>query len=188
MKAQNIYTVPHRRKREGRTNYRKRLKLLQPGKLRLVVRKSLKGMYASLVGFHGTGDKVLAAASTQELKKLGWDINGGNLPSAYLVGLLLGTKAKKLRLEEAILDIGLYSQVKKSCVYAALAGALDAGLQVPHSKDVLPEKDRIEGRHIASYASIAGGETQFSSYKKNHRPDTIIGKFQDIKSKILREG
>lgn len=184
MKAQNIYTVPHRRKREGRTNYRKRLKLLQSGKPRLVVRKSLKGMYASLVAFHGNGDRILASSSTQELKKLGWDINGGNLPSAYLVGLLLGTKAKKLRLGEAILDLGLYTPIKKSRLYAALAGAVDAGLQVPHSKDVLPDKDRIEGRHIASYAASAAG-AQFSSYSKKHKPDDVVAKFQEMKSKIL---
>ncbi len=184
MKAQNIHPVPYRRKREGRTNYRKRLKLLQSGKPRLVVRKSLKGIYASLIDFHGSGDKTLAAANTQELKEFGWAINGGNLPSAYLVGLLLGTKAKKLKVGEAVLDIGLYSPVRKSRIYAALAGALDAGLKVPHSADVLPEKERIEGKHIASYASTAAG-TQFSSYKKENQPDAIIIKFQETKSKIL---
>ncbi len=187
MKAQNVYTVPYRRKREGRTNYRKRLKLLQSGKPRLVVRKSLKGMYASLVEFHGIGDRILASASTQDLKKLGWGIHGGNLPSAYLVGLLIGVKAKSKKIEEAIFDIGLYSAVKKSRIYAALAGALDAGLKVPHSPEILPEKDRIEGKHIATYAAGANG-SQFSSYKKEHKPDAIISKFQEMKSKILRGG
>ncbi len=186
MKAANIYTVPHRRKREGRTNYRKRLKLLQAGRPRLVVRKSVKGLYASLVDFHQKGDKVLASASARELQKIGWDFNGGNLPSAYLVGLLLGSKAKKLNIQDAILDLGLYSPVKKSRVYAALAGVLDSGISVPHGDDVLPEKDRIEGKHIASYAeSVQEGSGQFSLYKK-HAPDAIVKSFQEIKQKILR--
>ena len=189
MKPQNIRTVPHRRKREGRTNYKKRLKLLQSGKPRLVVRKSLKGVYATLVEYREKGDKILAAASAADLKKLGWTFNAGNLPSAYLVGLILGTKAKKGNVNEAILDIGLYSPVKKSRLYAALAGVLDAGVHVPHSDEVLPQKDRIEGKHIATWAAKADGSlNQFSSYRKNNNPNIITSAFQEVKAKILRGG
>ena len=187
MKAQNIYTVPYRRKREGRTNYKKRLKLLQSGKSRLVIRKSLKGIYASLVNYGEKGDLVIASASAADLKKLGWAMSAGNLPSAYLVGLILGTRAKKAKIAEAVLDVGLYSPIKKSRIYAALAGCLDAGINVPHGDDVLPGKDRIEGKHIASYAAKADSNSnQFASYRKTNDPNTITSVFQETKAKILR--
>jgi len=182
--AKNIYTVPFRRKREGRTNYKKRLKLLLSGKTRLVVRKSLKGTYATMVQYGEQGDKIVASASPAELRKLGWKFDCGNMPSAYLVGLLLGSKAKKAGVTDAILDTGLENPVKKSRVYATLAGVVDAGVQVPHSKEVLPEQDRLEGKHIASYATQAEGQ-QFSAYKK-HGADAIVKTFNELKGKITR--
>ena len=33
-------------------------------------------------------------------------------------------------------------------VYAALKGMSDAGLDIPHSEDVYPEEDRLNGAHI----------------------------------------
>lgn len=181
----NIYNVPFRRKREGRTNYKKRLKLLSSGKTRLVVRKSLQGTYASMVQYSDKGDKVVASASPQELRKIGWQFGCGNVPSAYLVGLLLGQKAKKVGVTEAILDSGLHSPVKKSRVYAALAGVVDSGVIVPHSVEVLPQKDRLEGKHIALYASQNPQGGQFSQYKK-HGASTIVSKVTELKEKILR--
>ena len=92
--AQTIYNVAKRRKRQGKTNYRKRLKLLKSGELRLVVRPSLKRISAQLIEFHPSGDKVIVAANSIELEKLGWNYGKGNIPAAYLTGLLIGTKAK----------------------------------------------------------------------------------------------
>ena len=33
-------------------------------------------------------------------------------------------------------------------VYAALKGMSDAGLDIPHSEDVYPDEDRLNGAHI----------------------------------------
>ena len=33
-------------------------------------------------------------------------------------------------------------------LFATVAGMTDAGLEVPHGEDVLPEEDRILGKHI----------------------------------------
>ncbi len=145
------YVVPHRRRREGKTNYRKRLKLLLSGKPRLVVRKSLRHMRAQIIEYDPKGDRTIVSATTEELKKFGWNLPTGNTPAAYLVGLLIGKRALEKGIKEAVLDIGLHSSVKGSRLYAVLKGALDAGLQVPHSEEILPSEERIRGEHIASY-------------------------------------
>ena len=45
--------------------------------------------------YHPEGDRVVTYAHSMELKKFGWKKNSGNIPSAYLVGLLLGKRAKE---------------------------------------------------------------------------------------------
>lgn len=145
------YRMPFKRRRIGKTDYDKRLKLLLSKKPRLVVRKSLKYIRAQIVEFDKIGDKTLVAASSEELKKLGWKFSTDNLPSAYLTGLLVGRKAVKKGIKEAILDVGLYTSVTGSKIYAAVKGALDAGLKVPIEQEVLPKEERIKGLHIASY-------------------------------------
>lgn len=140
--------VAYRRKREEKTDYKNRLVLLKSGKLRLVIRKSLKNVTAQFVEYSPSGDKILVSAHTNELKKYGWTKSSRNIPAAYLVGLLAGLKAKKKNIKEAILDLGMYKNIKGSILYAALKGALDAGINVPHSKEVLPPEDRIKGLHL----------------------------------------
>ena len=90
-----IKSVPFRRKREGKTNYKKRLKILLHRKPRLVIRKSLNSIIAQIVEYNADGDKVVLSAHSKELGKFGWKPNKGNLPSAYLIGLLIGKKAKE---------------------------------------------------------------------------------------------
>ncbi|RLG58710.1 MAG: 50S ribosomal protein L18, partial [Candidatus Hydrothermarchaeota archaeon] len=87
------YRVPFRRRREGKTDYRKRLKLLLSGKPRIVVRKTLKHTIVQVIDFDIKGDRVLVSAHSNELKKYGWQANTGNLPASYLTGLLCGKKA-----------------------------------------------------------------------------------------------
>lgn len=151
MRRPKRLVVPHRRRREGKTDYRLRLKLLKSGKPRLVVRKSLNNTLCQIVKYERNGDKTLVAANSKELKKFGWKFHCGNIPSAYLTGLLCAERAKKHKIREAILDIGLYSSTPGNRLYSALKGALDGGLNIPHSEDILPKPERIAGRHIAAY-------------------------------------
>lgn len=151
MKLSPTFKMPFRRRREGKTNYKKRLKLLLSKKPRLVVRKSLKYIRAQVVEFDKKGDKVLASAFSKELKKLGWKYACDNLPAAYLTGLLVGKRALEKGINEAILDMGLYPSTKGSRIYACVKGALDAGLRIPCSEEVLPSEERIKGMHIANY-------------------------------------
>lgn len=141
------YHMQFRRRREGKTDYRQRLTLLRSGKVRAVVRKSLSGTLVQLVEYTEKGDRVLTQASYNDLRKLGWKHSLKDTTASYLVGLLAGVRAKKIDLEEAILDIGLQEPKKGTRVFAALKGLLDAGLEVPHGDEVLPSDERIEGAH-----------------------------------------
>jgi large subunit ribosomal protein L18 len=140
--------VPFRRRREGKTDYRKRLRLVRSGKVRAVVRHSLKHTVVQLVRYDEKGDRIICCATTAQLKKLGWTGSTGNTPAAYLVGLLAGRKAAGQSVQEAVLDIGLLTPSKGSKVFATLKGLLDAGIKISHSKEVLPPDDRIRGKHL----------------------------------------
>lgn len=142
------HRVPFRRRREGKTDYRARLRLVRSGKARLVVRRSLKHTTVQLVGYDESGDRVLASSTTAQLGGLGWTAPTGNTPAAYLAGLLAGRKASRANISEAVLDIGLIRPSRGSKVFAALKGVIDAGIEVPHSDEVLPSEERIKGGHL----------------------------------------
>lgn len=145
--------VAKKRRREGKTDYKKRLSLIASGKPRLVIRRSLNNMNVQLIEYQEEGDKILASSNSRELIKLGWKHSRGNIPAAYLTGFLLGNKAKSKSIKEAVLDMGLYQSVKGNVIYAALKGALDAGLNIPHDKKILPE-GRISGEHLKNPAAV----------------------------------
>ena len=143
------YKVPFRRRREAKTNYRHRLKLLKSGLPRAVVRKSLKHTTVQFIKYDAKGDRILSSASSIELRKLGWNASTSNLPAAYLTGLLAGKRALDNKIETAVLDIGLCIPVQGSKVYASLRGILDAGISVPHGDEIFSDEDRMSGKHIS---------------------------------------
>ena len=161
MARNKIEIVQFRRKKSGKTDYKKRLSLLKARKPRLVIRKSLNNMLLQVVDYSPKGDMILAAAHSSELKKLGWEGNMGNIPAAYLTGLLLGKKAAEKKLGECVLDIGLNLSIKGNRIYAALKGAVDGGLSIPYSKEVLPPEERITGGHIKGFS-----KENYNSLKK----------------------
>jgi large subunit ribosomal protein L18 len=186
------FRVSHRRRREGRTDYRQRLRLLKSGKPRLVIRKSSGGVVCQVIEYHPRGDRLVASAGQKELASKGWKAGTGNLPAAYLTGLLCGTKARKRKVREAVLDAGLHPSTKGSRIYAALKGFTDSGVSVPHSGGILPPDERIRGSHIEKYAeSIKSGNAEkysrhFSGYSKaGIRPEAISRHFEDIRKKLL---
>lgn len=163
------YKVPFRRRREGRTNYHLRYKLILSKKPRLVVRKSNANMTLQLVVAEMTGDKTLLTVTSKELKNYGYTPTTGNLPSAYLTGLLFGKRMLALGVNEAIADIGLHASTKGARVYAAIKGVVDAGADIPHSPEIFPEDERIRGEHI-----------------KEHTGSDIVDQFTAAREKILR--
>ena len=189
--------IPHRRKREGKTDYRARLRLLKSGKSRLVVRKSLNNIICQIVKFDPEGDKTLVSADSKELKKFGWKFHCGNTPSAYLTGFLCAEKAKKHKIGEAILDLGLYGSTPGNRLFSALKGALDGGLGVSHSEEILPKPERFAGKHVSQYAEKlkASNPSKYrkvfsSCLKKKIDPRDMPKIFEQTKKKIsgVREG
>lgn len=148
MKLSPTFRLQFKRKTDGKTDYKKRLRLLESRKPRLVVRRSAKYIQAQIVSFEEKGDKTLASANSRSLKKLGWNFACDNTPAAYLVGLAIGKVALKNKIGEAILDSGLYRSTKGNRIYAVVKGAIDAGLKVPASPEIFPSEDRISGKHI----------------------------------------
>jgi len=158
--------VPHRRRREKKTDYKQRLALLKSGEYRLVIRKSNNSTLGQIIKYEKQGDKTLISVNALELKSLGWKHHCGNLPAAYLAGLLLGKKASEKKIKKAVLDIGLQTSTKGNRIYAFLKGVLDMGIEVPHSEDILPTEDRIKGKHIGK---------------------EVVNTFEEVKKKILGE-
>ena len=148
MKRGKSYIVAHRRRREGRTDYRKRLTLLKSGKPRLVVRRSTNSTECQVVRHSRTGDHTVVSVNSKHLRDLGWKSPTGNIPSSYLIGLLCGVRAREKNIKSAVLDTGIVSPTPGSRIYACLKGALDAGIEVPHSEGVIPKEERIMGEHI----------------------------------------
>ncbi len=178
------YKVPYRRRREGKTNYRKRLKLLLSRKPRLVVRITNRYVIAQIIEYHPEGDRVLVHVDSKELEKYGWKGDANNTPAAYLTGLLVGKKALEKGIKEAILDIGLRSPTKGARVFAVLKGAVDAGMEIPHDPEIFPDESRIKGEHIAQYYKMK--PEMFSEYEKRGlSPADLPQHFEEVKSKIM---
>ncbi len=184
-------TIGFRRKRQGKTNYKRRINLLKSKKLRIVIRKSLKNVVAQIVEYHPDGDRVLVSADSKELKKSGWKISTGNLPASYLTGLLLAKKALNKGLKEGIVDLGLQRSTKGSRIFAVIKGLLDGGFNLPSSEEIFPSEERMSGKHIEDLAKSCVEnkekyEKQFSHYLKVQvKPEEICKLFNKTKEQII---
>jgi len=143
-------TVNFRRKREGRTDFGKRLNLLKSGKPRLVVRRSLRYLLFQLVEYSSTGDKVVISYNSKALTKLGWKSSAITIPACYLAGMVMGKLVAKKDIKVAVLDIGLHASVKGSRIYAAVKGLIDSGLNIRCNDKMFPAQERLEGKHLKS--------------------------------------
>jgi large subunit ribosomal protein L18 len=144
------YRVGLRRRREGKTDYRKRTRFLISGIPRLVVRTSNAHYFAHIVVPSETGDLTMVSSHSKELSKhFGWKGHGSTAASGYLTGYLCGKRAVKAGIPRAILDTGLSVPHAGSNIFALLKGAVDGGLQVPCGEGCLPEMERIRGEDMA---------------------------------------
>lgn len=186
------YRRPLRRRVEGKTNYKKRLKLIKSGKLRAVIRASEDHMIVQFIKSKYQGDKVIISGDSKELpKKFEYDANTGNIPAAYLTGYLAGVRAKEEGIEEVILDLGIFYH--RNRVFAAFKGIIDTGITVPHRDKFFPEglEERVEGSHIENYAKLLKKEEPekyqkvFSGYlDKNVNPLKFTQIFENTLKKI----
>ena len=144
------YRVPFRRRREGKTDYRVRLRLLKSGEPRAVVRLTDRRVRVALVAYDPTGDRVLAAADSRELGQIEFPSGSfASTPAAYLTAYLAGMRAKARGTATAVLDAGLRHPTEGGRLSAALKGLLDAGIEIPHGEGGFPGADRLNGTHLA---------------------------------------
>ncbi|CQH60188.1 50S ribosomal protein L18 [Halobacterium hubeiense] len=177
------YKVPMRRRREVRTDYHQRLRLLKSGKPRLVARKSNKHVTAQLVVTGPDGDETIASAHSSDLAEYGWEAPTGNLPAAYLTGLLAGVRAQDSDADEGVLDIGLNTATPGSKVFAIQEGAIDAGLDVPHNDAVFADWSRTRGEHIAEYAESLDEPLYGGDFDATELPEH----FDEVREAIMED-
>ncbi len=156
MAHKTTYKVQRRRRREGKTDYLKRLNLLKGEKPRMVIRISNNQVITQIMEYSPEGDKTLITATSKELQKYGWTGHNGNCSAAYLTGYLCGKKALKTGIKEAVPDLGLHTPVHKSNVFAVIKGGIDAGLGINADEKAFPDKGRIEGKHLKNKQDIEG--------------------------------
>jgi len=206
------FQVKYRRRREGKTDYYARKRLVVQAKnkynspkYRLVVRFTNADIVCQIVYAKLQGDFVLASAYAKELPKYG--VKGGltNWAAAYATGLLVarrvltklgladkyegvsepdGTLTMTEAIEDAprpfkcFLDVGLKRTSTGSRVFAAMKGASDGGIFIPHSENRFPGYDAeskeldaevlqscIYGGHVADYMRYLE-EDDDDKYKK----------------------
>lgn len=96
------FQVKFRRRREGKTDYYARKRLVTQAKnkyntpkFRLVARVTNKDIIAQLIFSTLTGDKVVMSAYAHELKNYGLNVGLTNYAACYCVGLLLARRVLK---------------------------------------------------------------------------------------------
>jgi len=181
--------MPPKRRRLGLTDYRKRLKLVKSGLPRLVVRKTNNQIIVQVIRSKLGGDETILTVTSKKLRDYGWRASLKNTPAAYLTGLLAGLLVKD-KVEKAILDIGLQTPSKGSKVFAAALGFRDAGIEIPLGEEILPDKDRISGKHISEYYKMIRESglqtTQFSKSDESIYMN-LEKHFEEVKNRILKE-
>jgi len=206
------FQVKFRRRREGKTDYRQRKRLVAQDKTkynspkyRLVVRITNTDVIAQIVEAKIIGDQVLASAYAHELTSYGMPVGHTNYAAAYATGLLLARRIlTKLGLADkyqgtseitgedynvepiqdgprpffALLDVGLRRTTTGARIFAAMKGAADGGIEIPHSdrrlvgydaeeKKLHPEvlRKHIFAGHVADYMKLLA-ESDEEKYKK----------------------
>jgi len=181
-------------------------------KYRMIVRFSNTDVCCQIAYARLEGDIVIGAAYSHELPRYGVKVGLTNYAAAYCTGLLLARRMlQKFNLDtvyegnteingemynvedndegpgafRACLDVGLARTSTGAKVFAALKGAVDGGLDIPHSEKRFPGYDaeskslnaevhraHIFGQHVADYMNNLAEEDeeafkrQFSRYIK----------------------
>jgi len=233
------YQTKFRRRREGRTDYyaRKRLVVQEKNKYntpkyRVVVRFSNKDIISQIVYARIDGDVVVTSAYGHELRRYGVSVGLTNYSAAYCTGLLLARRLlKKLKLDSiykgvdkvtgedyqvenaddqpgafrCCLDVGLQRTTTGAKMFGVLKGALDGGLNIPHSTKRFPgykrekksydakaHRDRIFGKHIANYMRSLQTEDpddykrQFAHYIKHGISADMVEAMYEKAHKAIR--
>jgi len=214
------FQVKFRRRREGKTDYyaRKRLVVQEKNKYntpkyRLIVRFTNKDIICQIAYARLEGDIIICAAYAHELPRYGVKVGLTNYAAAYCTGLLLARRLlKQFNLDSiyagqqevdgdefcvedvdgepgafrCFLDTGLVRTTTGARVFGAMKGAVDGGLDIPHSTKRFPgydaesgefsatvHREHIFGIHVGKYMESLQEDDedaykrQFSQYIKN---------------------
>ncbi len=158
------YHVPFRRRREGKTNYRKRLALLKSGVPRLVVRKTNSQIIVQVVEFDEKGDRTLLRVDRHLLSHKGWK-HTKNIPTAYVSGVLMGKLAKDKGIERLVLDMGLHTPTKGNFAFYVAKGVQDAGVEIKVPEDldmdrVYKSSGKVKKEEVESFVKELLGDVQ----------------------------
>lgn len=141
-----------RRRKENKTNYLKRLKLLKSGKPRVVFRRTNRYLIAQYILSEEAKDKIVLGITSKELIKYGWPnkFEGSlkSIPAAYLTGYLIGKKIQEKKLENPIVDFGMNQTLYKTKIFGFLKGLIDSGIEISCKGEAFPEEERIVGKSL----------------------------------------
>jgi large subunit ribosomal protein L18 len=141
-----------RRRKENKTDYNKRLKLLKGEKPRIVFRKTNKFIISEYIASKEAQDKVIVGFDSRKLNEYGWPKDAqGSLKSttaSYFTGYLIGKTVIKQKLETPVIDTGMNRVLHKNKIYAFLKGVIDSGIKINCEKKFFPDESRIKGQHM----------------------------------------
>jgi len=144
--------VNKRRRREGKTDYRKRIKLLSSESPRIIFRKTNRYIISQYVTSKEAQDKVEINVNSKALIKYGWPESHNaslkSIPASYLTGMLIGKKIIKNKLKTPILDFGMHRILHKTRAFAFLKGLIDSGIEMKYKKEIFPNEERLKGKHL----------------------------------------
>ena len=150
-----------RRRRENKTDYGIRMKLLKAEVPRIIFRKSNMYIIAQYVISNEARDSIVTGVTSRILMKYGWpeDMTGSlkSIPASYLTGFFLGKKITEKKLETPIIDIGMIRSVNKNKVFAFIKGLIDSGVEIKCSEESFPKEERIKGKNLKRDFSIMFG-------------------------------
>lgn len=176
-------------------------------KYRFVVRITNKDVICQVVSSKMIGDEVFCAAYAHELKRYGLHVGLTNYAACYCTGLLLARRLlKKVGMEdyegveevsgeyfveeadyeeenpkepfECYLDVGLRRTTTGARVYAAMKGATDGGLKIPH---------RENGKQFPGYFNEEGEATFNPEFCKKYILGGHVGEYMDLLEKDNQE-
>jgi len=174
-------------------------------KYRMIVRFTNKDITCQIAYSKIEGDVIICAAYSHELPKYGVKVGLTNYAAAYCTGLLLARRLlKKFNLDSiykgteevtgdeyqvedeegqpgafrCYLDVGLFRTTTGARVFGAMKGAVDGGLDIPHSNKRFPgydgesgefnaevHRDHIFGKHVSGYMQQLQDDDE-DAYKK----------------------
>lgn len=195
------FQTKFRRRREGKTDYYARKRLINQDKNkyntpkhRIVVRITNRDVIAQIVYSKIDGDVVRCSAYAHELPNYGFKVGLTNYAACYSVGLLLARRMlKSLKLDEAykgceevtaemfeieandegprpfrcFLDIGLHRASTGARIFGVLKGAVDGGLDIPHSEKRFPGYDSDSKEYDAEFHQSMIFGTHVSDYMEH---------------------